>query len=383
MSSNLKIHMTGNDGGVDVDGTLMLFSITNEEPAYTISKLELLIGSVRIVFNSPVVFPVNISLELVQGIVDSIGDYPISVRAYDSNNTIRMIDQSAMISVLDDSVQIVTPQELPVIVDITEATPQPDPEPEPQPEPEPEVESGDTYYDDESGYSYIYDGNEYIRIAYHDDAPKSHTHEGNQIISKVASATEADVANSVEWSNVQNPPATYTPSAHTHGNSDITDIDASKITSGTVNIARLPAGSLERLYPVATLSEMYQLTTDDVQNGDTVQVNNSIMYRVVDDTNLDNSSGYKEYTAGRATAVDWSGVENPPATYTPSAHTHTGNEITSAVEMANKLGSSTVGSSTNPIYLNNGVATACGFSIVKISSEPVNPDSNTIYIIVQ
>ena len=70
-------------------------------------------------------------------------------------------------------------------------------------------------------------------------------------IGKPATAGTADVANSVAWSNVQDPPSTYTPSSHSHGNitngGDITaaaptiangdqivinDHSASKITNG-------------------------------------------------------------------------------------------------------------------------------------------------------
>jgi len=40
----------------------------------------------------------------------------------------------------------------------------------------------------------------------------------------------------------------------------------------------------------------------------------------VDDTRLDESTGYVEYTAGRASLVDWTGVENKPASYPPSQH---------------------------------------------------------------
>ena len=50
-----------------------------------------------------------------------------------------------------------------------------------------------------------------------------------------------------------------------------------------------------------------------MQNGDTVlQEDTGIMFRVVDETQLDNTNGYVEYTAGRASAVGWSGVENTP-----------------------------------------------------------------------
>ena len=93
----------------------------------------------------------------------------------------------------------------------------------------------------------------------------------------------------------------------------VQNIDASKITSGKIDINRIPNGALERLIPVNTQAARFLLTTNDVQNGDTVkQLDTGVMYRVVDETNLNNSLGYEEYTAGRATAVDWTGVENKP-----------------------------------------------------------------------
>lgn len=103
------------------------------------------------------------------------------------------------------------------------------------------------------------------------------------------------------------------------------NIDASKINSGTISIERLPAGALERLIPVADETERFQLTTNQVQNGDTVQqLDTGVMYRVVDETNLNNENGYREYTAGRASAVDWTGIENKPNDLTElSGHTIT------------------------------------------------------------
>lgn len=115
--------------------------------------------------------------------------------------------------------------------------------------------------------------------------------------------------------------------SHTHGNDDITSLDASKLT-GTISIDRLPSGALERLVIVATDTARFALTTASVQKGDTVKVNSSgALYYVVDDTKLDSESGYEIYTAGAASSVDWSGVTNKPSTYTPSTHTHTKSEI--------------------------------------------------------
>ncbi|MBP2307402.1 hypothetical protein GBZ48_28815 [Azospirillum melinis] len=100
----------------------------------------------------------------------------------------------------------------------------------------------------------------------------------------------------------------------------VTAVAASALT-GTIDIARLPAGALERLYPVASDAERFALTTAQVQKGDTVQVGGTggLMYLVVDDSNLGNAAGYRAYTAARASAVDWSGVENKPALLTSLA----------------------------------------------------------------
>ncbi len=75
--------------------------------------------------------------------------------------------------------------------------------------------------------------------------------------------------------------------------------DASKITSGVFDVARIPPVALERLVVVADDTARYALTTDTVQLGDTVKVTSSgYMYLVVDDTQLDTDAGYAIYTAG-------------------------------------------------------------------------------------
>lgn len=90
-------------------------------------------------------------------------------------------------------------------------------------------------------------------------------------------------------------------------------LDASKITSGTINIERLPKGALERLVIVANQPARFALTTADVQEGDTVkQSDTGVMYFVINSTKLDNEAGYSVYTAGVATSVPWSGVTNAP-----------------------------------------------------------------------
>lgn len=107
---------------------------------------------------------------------------------------------------------------------------------------------------------------------------------------------------------------------HKHGNADITDLDAGKLT-GTIDIARLPHGALERCKVVADDTARFELTTADVQKGDTVKVTGTgKMYFVIDDAKLSSEAGYEVYTAGSATSVPWSGVTDKPSTFPPSAH---------------------------------------------------------------
>ena len=186
--------------------------------------------------------------------------------------------------------------------------------------------------------------------------------------------------------------------SHTHGNSTITSVDASKvnsgtldaaripgldaskITSGTISIDRLPAAALERLVNVKDKTARFALTTASVQLGDTVkQLDTGMMYMVVDTSKLSSDAGYVEYTAGSAASVPWSGVSGKPSTFPPSGHTHTISQITdlgsakvshassadsaTTAGTANKLGSATVGSVTKGIYLNAGAPTACSYSL--------------------
>ena len=120
---------------------------------------------------------------------------------------------------------------------------------------------------------------------------------------------------------------------HQHGNADITDIDASKIKSGTIDIDRLPKGAIERMVYVKDDAARFALTTNTTQNGDTVKVTSTKkMFYVIDDTQLSSEAGYEPYTAESASAVPWSGVTGKPTTFTPEAHTHAISDVTDLQE---------------------------------------------------
>ena len=132
----------------------------------------------------------------------------------------------------------------------------------------------------------------------------------------------AATASSVAWGNITGKPSTYTPSAHNHNDSTITSLNASKLF-GTIDIARLPHGALERLVIVEDDTARFKLTTANIQLGDTVKVTKTEkMYYVVDESKLSSEAGYSVYTAGTATSVPWSGITGKPTTFTPSSHTH-------------------------------------------------------------
>ena len=66
----------------------------------------------------------------------------------------------------------------------------------------------------------------------------------------------------------------------------------------------IPNVAIERLVKVPNQTAMFALTRNDIQNGDSVlDLATSIMYVVVDDSNLNSISGYQEYTAHRATEL--------------------------------------------------------------------------------
>lgn len=158
-------------------------------------------------------------------------------------------------------------------------------------------------------------------------------------------------------------------------NTVLTNIDASKITSGTIDIERLPHGALERLHICTNDTARFNLTSNEVQNGDTVKVTSTgLMYYVVDDTNLDSEDGYEPYTAGSATSVPWSGVTNKPNEFTPSAHNHTLSDITDYT--APTIDSALSNSSTNAVE-NQVVTNALDTKVDKVSGKQLSTEDFT------
>lgn len=105
-------------------------------------------------------------------------------------------------------------------------------------------------------------------------------------------------------------------SAEFDGSDDIelavTSVDGSKIT-GVIPLSSIPKGAQERFVPVADNAARLALSTEDVQNGDVVKVEDSgIMYYIVDDAKLGTEDAFAVFTAGAASSVAWSGITGKP-----------------------------------------------------------------------
>lgn len=126
---------------------------------------------------------------------------------------------------------------------------------------------------------------------------------------------------------------------------------------GTIDLANLPAGALERMVIVADEAARKALTKADIQKGDTVkQTDTGVMYYLKDDSLLkgeDDGEGgtYSEaqdgafapYTAGSATSAPWTGITGKPESYTPSAHNQDGSTITALTGYTKASSQSAVG----------------------------------------
>lgn len=150
----------------------------------------------------------------------------------------------------------------------------------------------------------------------------------------------------------------------------LSNVDASKITSGTLNadrlpeipISKIPAAALERLYVVNSESAAVALK---IQEGDVVQIGSGgPMYFCISESASTFATKFKVFTAGAATSVPWSGVTGAPtklsqftndsgfitrvpaqtwdsitgkpSTFTPSAHTQAYTTLTGSTTTANQ-----------------------------------------------
>lgn len=96
-------------------------------------------------------------------------------------------------------------------------------------------------------------------------------------------------------------------------NLNVTALDGSKIT-GTIPLASIPRGALERLVIVDDENAMLALTTSDVQNGDVVKVESEqSMFYIKDDSKLGTMAAFEKFAVGEAASVSWTNIDGKPS----------------------------------------------------------------------
>lgn len=183
---------------------------------------------------------------------------------------------------------------------------------------------------------------------------------------KLATSRVIAIAGAVQGS------ATFDGSSNVSINSTLNGFDASKITSGTINadrlpeipISKIPAAAMERLYVVESQSAAMSLT---IQEGDVVQIGSGgPMYFCVSESASTFATKFKEFTAGSATSVPWSGVTNKP-TFATVATSGSYNDLTNKPTIPSLSGYATQNWVTSQGYLTSiPAATSSAYGGIQI-----------------
>lgn len=154
-------------------------------------------------------------------------------------------------------------------------------------------------------------------------------------------------------------------------NTTISTINAKKLT-GTIDanrlpeipIEKIPAAALERLFVVDSQSAAMSLT---IQEGDVVQIGSGgPMYFCVSESASTFATKFKEFTAGSATSVPWSGVTGKP-TFATVATSGSYNDLTNKPTIPSLSGYATQNWVTSQGYLTSiPAATSSAYGGIRI-----------------
>jgi len=121
-----------------------------------------------------------------------------------------------------------------------------------------------------------------------------------------------DAAETAPWAGITGKPSTFTPSTHTHAQSDITNLV-------TDLAAKIPATEKGAASGVATLDGAGKVPTSQLP-----AMGTGDMLKSTYDTDNDG-------IVDSAAAAPWAGITGKPSTFTPSTHTHAQSDITNLV----------------------------------------------------
>ena len=154
-------------------------------------------------------------------------------------------------------------------------------------------------------------------------------------------------------------------------NTTISTINAEKLT-GIINVDRLPEIPIEKI-PAAALERLFVVDSQsaamsvDVQEGDVVQISSGgPMYFCVSESASTFATKFKEFTAGSATSVPWSGVTGKP-TFATVATSGSYNDLTNKPTIPSLLGYATQNWVTSHGYLTSiPAATSSAYGGIQI-----------------
>jgi len=162
-------------------------------------------------------------------------------------------------------------------------------------------------------------------------------------------------------------------------NTTISTINAEKLT-GIINVDRLPEIPIEKI-PAAALERLFVVDSQsaamsvDVQEGDVVQISSGgPMYFCVSESASTFATKFKEFTAGSATSVPWSGVTGKP-TFATVATSGSYNDLTNKPTIP-----SLSGYATQNWVTSQGYSTENTWRPVKVGSTTLNDSSTTLTI---
>lgn len=192
-------------------------------------------------------------------------------------------------------------------------------------------------------------------------AREDHRHPAQTTVSgNAGTATKLATPRVIAIAGAVSGSATFDGSSNVSINSTLNGFDASKITSGTISEARLPnipieklpAGALERMFVVESQTAAIDaVKAGTIQEGDVVQIGNGgLMYFCIDDAATTFGNAFKEFTAGSATSVPWSGVTGKP-TFATVATSGSYNDLTNKPTIPSLSGYATQNWVTSQGYL--------------------------------
>jgi hypothetical protein len=215
-------------------------------------------------------------------------------------------------------------------------------------------------------------------------SPSSHTHSYASSITIGSSTTKYSVSDnninipaypsSMAWSAITGKPSTYTPSSHTHEITDIASLKSLKTSTSITNVGWSGNSTDDYILPTMSFMAFWNGAYNASNTSNLTYCNRGAFGTIVTKSTSDYLSSSTTYAGsssigGAATSANKlntdAGSSTLPVYFSngvPVAVNTTGIGI-SITGSAAKLGTTTIGDTSTPIYLNAGTATKCSHPV--------------------